>query len=106
MKAIKILSEVIAKDPEYVMAHFNRGIAHLHFGDLQQVRGEDPRKSYVNAIEDFDELAGRVAGFLINAVEKGNLTQQEADDFLAFYKEGLNGYTYLLKPHHTLRRQE
>jgi len=53
-----------------------------------------------------DELAGRVAGFLISAVEKGNLTQQEADDFLAFYKEGLNGYTYLLKPHHTLRRQE
>ncbi len=53
-----------------------------------------------------DELAGRVAGFLISAVEKGNLTQREADDFLAFYKEGLNGYTYLLKPHHTLRRQE
>jgi len=53
-----------------------------------------------------DELAGRVAGFLINAVEKGELTQREADDFLTFYKEGLNGYTYLLKPHHTLRRQE
>ena len=45
-----------------------------------------------------DELAGRIAGFLIASVEKGNLTQKEADDFLALYKEGLNGYTYLIKP--------
>ena len=45
-----------------------------------------------------DELAGRVAGFLIASVEKGTLTQEEADEYLALYKEGLNGYTYLVKP--------
>jgi arginine decarboxylase len=44
-----------------------------------------------------DELAGRVSGFLTNYVENGNITQKDADDFLALYKEGLNGYTYLLK---------
>ena len=45
-----------------------------------------------------DELAGRVAGFLSNYVETKNITQEEADEFLALYKEGLSGYTYLLKP--------
>ena len=44
-----------------------------------------------------DELAGRVSGFLVNYVETGNITQKEADEFLSLYKEGLNGYTYLLK---------
>jgi arginine decarboxylase len=44
-----------------------------------------------------DELAGRVSGFLVNYVEMGNITQKEADEFLSLYKEGLNGYTYLLK---------
>ena len=44
-----------------------------------------------------DELAGRVSGFLVNYVETGNITQEEADKFLSLYKEGLNGYTYLLK---------
>jgi arginine decarboxylase len=43
-----------------------------------------------------DELAGRVSGFLVNYVETGNITQKEADEFLSLYKEGLNGYTYLL----------
>jgi len=43
-----------------------------------------------------DELAGRVSGFLVNYVETGNITQEEADNFLFLYKEGLNGYTYLL----------
>ncbi|UCD10880.1 MAG: biosynthetic arginine decarboxylase [Nitrospinaceae bacterium] len=76
----------------------------LHYEQI--IEGED-----VTDVLDYvqfraDELAGRVAGFLISAVEKEKLTQQEADDFLAFYKEGLNGYTYLLKPHHTLRPQE
>lgn len=44
-----------------------------------------------------DELVGRVAGFLISCVQQGTTTQEEADKFLALYKEGLNGYTYLLK---------
>jgi len=75
----------------------------LHYEEI--IEGED-----VTDVLDYvqfraDELAGRVAGFLISAVEKGNLSQKEADHFLAFYKEGLNGYTYLLKPHHTLRSQ-
>ena len=43
-----------------------------------------------------DELAGRIAGFLISCVKEGTVTQQEADEFLKFYKEGLNGYTYLI----------
>ncbi|PIQ95326.1 MAG: arginine decarboxylase [Nitrospinae bacterium CG11_big_fil_rev_8_21_14_0_20_56_8] len=45
-----------------------------------------------------DELAGRIAGFLISCVQKGTTTQDEADEFLALYKEGLDGYTYLIKP--------
>ena len=64
----------------------------------QIIEGED-----VTDVLDYvqfqgDELAGRVAGFLIASVEKGTLTQKEADDYLALYKEGLNGYTYLIKP--------
>ena len=45
-----------------------------------------------------DELAGRMAGFLIHSVRDGNISQDEADRFLTLYKEGLAGYTYLLKP--------
>ena len=45
-----------------------------------------------------DELAGRIDGFLIGCVQRCVVTQQEADDFLTLYKEGLNGYTYLVKP--------
>ena len=44
-----------------------------------------------------DELSERVAGFLVNYVETGNITQEEANEFLSLYKEGLKGYTYLLK---------
>ena len=44
-----------------------------------------------------DELSGRVSGFLVNYVETGNITQEEANEFLSLYKEGLKGYTYLLK---------
>ena len=44
-----------------------------------------------------DELAGRVSGFLVNYVETGNITQEEANEFLSLYKEGLKGYTYLLE---------
>jgi len=39
-----------------------------------------------------------MAGFLIHAVQAGSITQEEADGFLQFYREGLAGYTYLLKP--------
>jgi len=64
----------------------------------QIIEGED-----VTDVLDYvqfkaDELAGRVAGFLSNYVETENITQKEADEFLTLYKEGLNGYTYLLKP--------
>ncbi len=63
----------------------------------QIIRGEN-----VTDVLDYvsfraDELAGRMAGFLINSVHNGGITQKEADSFLEFYKEGLNGYTYLIK---------
>ncbi len=63
----------------------------------QIIEGED-----VTDVLDYvqfkaDELAGRVSGFLINYVENGNITQEDADEFLKLYKEGLSGYTYLLK---------
>ena len=63
----------------------------------QIIEGED-----VTDVLDYvqfkaDELAGRVSGFLVNYVETGNITQKDADDFLKLYKEGLSGYTYLLK---------
>ena len=45
-----------------------------------------------------DELAGRIDGFLIGCVQRGVVTQKEADDFIALYKAGLDGYTYLVKP--------
>ncbi|MBT7180804.1 MAG: hypothetical protein HN907_14835, partial [Nitrospina sp.] len=31
-------------------------------------------------------------------VQRGVVTQKEADDFLSLYKAGLDGYTYLVKP--------
>ncbi|MGK0180072.1 MAG: arginine decarboxylase, partial [Nitrospinales bacterium] len=37
-------------------------------------------------------------GFLIGCVQRGVVTQKEADDFLNLYKEGLSGYTYLVDP--------
>ncbi|VAX30064.1 Biosynthetic arginine decarboxylase, partial [hydrothermal vent metagenome] len=90
------------------------GDMHNLFGDTNTVHvslNEDGSLNYEQIIEgedvtdvlDYvqfkgDELAGRVAGFLIASVEKGTLTQEEADDYLALYKEGLNGYTYLVKP--------
>ena len=44
-----------------------------------------------------DELAGRMAGFLISSVQNGIIDQEEADEFLSLYKEGLSGYTYLIQ---------
>ena len=46
-----------------------------------------------------DDLVERVSGFLDSSVKKKELSRKEADGFLALYKEGLEGYTYLLKPH-------
>ncbi len=90
------------------------GDLHNLFGDTNTVHvsiKEDGSINYEQIIEgenvtdvlDYvqfsaDELAGRIDGFLIGCVQRGVVTQQEADDFLALYKEGLNGYTYLVKP--------
>jgi arginine decarboxylase len=90
------------------------GDLHNLFGDTNTVHvslKEDGTINYEQIIEgedvadvlDYvqfsaDELAGRIDGFLIGCVQRGAVTQQEADDFLALYKEGLNGYTYLVKP--------
>ena len=64
----------------------------------QIIEGED-----VTDVLDYvqfraDELEGRMAGFLISSVQSGQITQKEADDFLDLYRDGLNGYTYLLHP--------
>ena len=90
------------------------GDLHNLFGDTNTVHvslKEDGTINYEQIIEgedvadvlDYvqfsaDELAGRIDGFLIGCVQRGAVTQQEADDFLTLYKEGLNGYTYLVKP--------
>ncbi len=90
------------------------GDLHNLFGDTNTVHvslKEDGTINYEQIIEgedvadvlDYvqfsaDELAGRIDGFLIGCVQRGVVTQQEADDFLTLYKEGLNGYTYLVKP--------
>ncbi|MDH5457838.1 MAG: biosynthetic arginine decarboxylase [Nitrospinota bacterium] len=90
------------------------GDLHNLFGDTNTVHismNEDGSLNYEQIIEgenvadvlDYvsfraDELAGRMAGFLIHSVRDGNISQDEADRFLTLYKEGLAGYTYLLKP--------
>ncbi len=90
------------------------GDLHNLFGDTNTVHvslNEDGSLKYEQIIEgenvtdvlDYvqfsaDELAGRIDGFLIGCVQRGTVTQKEADDFLALYKEGLDGYTYLVKP--------
>lgn len=90
------------------------GDLHNLFGDTNTVHvslKEDGSLKYEQIIEgenvtdvlDYvqfsaDELAGRIDGFLIGCVQRGVVTQQEADDFLNLYKAGLNGYTYLVKP--------
>ena len=90
------------------------GDLHNLFGDTNTVHvslNEDGSLNYEQIIEgenvtdvlDYvqfsaDELAGRIDGFLIGCVQRGVVTQKEADDFLKLYKEGLNGYTYLVKP--------
>jgi len=90
------------------------GDLHNLFGDTNTVHvslKEDGSLNYEQIIEgedvtdvlDYvqfsaDELAGRIDGFLIGCVQRGVVTQKEADDFLNLYKVGLDGYTYLVKP--------
>ena len=90
------------------------GDLHNLFGDTNTVHvslKEDGSLNYEQIIEgedvtdvlDYvqfsaDELAGRIDGFLIGCVQRGVVTQKEADDFIALYKAGLDGYTYLVKP--------
>ncbi len=90
------------------------GGLHNLFGDTNTVHvslKEDGSLNYEQIIEgedvtdvlDYvqfsaDELAGRIDGFLIGCVQRGVVTQKEADDFIALYKAGLDGYTYLVKP--------
>ncbi|MFQ5482559.1 MAG: biosynthetic arginine decarboxylase [Nitrospinaceae bacterium] len=64
----------------------------------QIIEGENVSDVLAYVSFQADELAGRMAGFLIHAVQAGSITQDEADWFLRFYKEGLAGYTYLIKP--------
>jgi arginine decarboxylase len=90
------------------------GDLHNLFGDTNTVHvslNEDGTLKYEQIIDgedvadvlDYvqfsaDELAGRIDGFLIGCVQRGVVTQKEADDFLSLYKEGLSGYTYLVDP--------
>jgi arginine decarboxylase len=111
---------IIPNEP-YTMGIFLTGAYQEILGDLHNLFGDtnafhislnkDGSLKYEQIIEgedvtdvlDYvqfraDELAGRMAGFLIHSVQKGSISQEEADKFLSFYKEGLDGYTYLIKP--------
>ena len=90
------------------------GDLHNLFGDTNTVHvslKEDGTLKYEQIIEgedvtdvlDYvqfsaDELAGRIDGFRIGCVQRGVVTQKEANDFSNLYKEGLEGYTYLVDP--------
>jgi arginine decarboxylase len=90
------------------------GDLHNLFGDTNTVHvslNEDGTLKYEQIIDgedvtdvlDYvqfsaDELAGRIDGFLIGCVQRGVVTQKDADDFLSLYKAGLSGYTYLVDP--------
>jgi len=64
----------------------------------QIIEGEDVTDVLDYVQFSADELAGRIDGFLIGCVQRGVVTQKEADDFLNLYKKGLSGYTYLVDP--------
>ncbi len=68
----------------------------LHYEQI--IEGEDVADVLDYVQFRADELAGRMAGFLIHGVQKGTISQEEADQFLSLYKDGLSGYTYLTKP--------
>ena len=110
---------IIQNEP-YAMGIFLTGAYQEILGDLHNLFGDtnafhvslnpDGSLKYQQIIEgenvadvlDYvqfraDELAGRMAGFLIHSVHNGSISQDEADRFLAFYKEGLGGYTYHVK---------
>ena len=96
------------------------GDLHNLFGDTNTVHvslKEDGTLNYEQIIEgedvtdvlDYvqfsaDELAGRIDGFLIGCVQRGVVTQKEANDFSNLYKEGLEGYTYLVDPNRTHKK--
>jgi arginine decarboxylase len=70
----------------------------LHYEQI--IEGED-----VTDVLDYvqfraEELAGRISGYLTSCIQRGSISQAEADEFLSLYKEGLSGYTYLLKSPH------
>ena len=64
----------------------------------QTIEGEDVTDVLDYVQFSADELAGRIDGFLIGCVQRGVVTEKEADDFLNLYKKGLSGYTYLVDP--------
>ena len=64
----------------------------------QIIEGEDVTDVLDYVQFSADELAGRIDGFLIGCVQRGVVTEKEADDFLNLYKKGLSGYTYLVDP--------
>ena len=64
----------------------------------QIIEGEDVTDVLDYVQFSADELAGRIDGFLIGCVQRGIVTQKEANDFSNLYKEGLEGYTYLVDP--------
>jgi arginine decarboxylase len=70
----------------------------------QIIEGEDVTDVLDYVQFSADELAGRIDGFLIGCVQRGVVTQKEADDFLNLYKEGLSGYTYLIDPDKPTRK--
>ena len=96
------------------------GDLHNLFGDTNTVHvslNEDGTLNYEQIIEgedvtdvlDYvqfsaDELAGRIDGFLIGCVQRGIVTQKEANDFSNLYKKGLEGYTYLVDPDRTHKK--
>ena len=96
------------------------GDLHNLFGDTNTVHvslNEDGTLNYEQIIEgedvtdvlDYvqfsaDELAGRIDGFLIGCVQRGIVTQKEANDFSNLYKAGLEGYTYLVDPDRTHKK--
>ncbi len=63
----------------------------------QIIEGEDVADVLNYVSFSSDELSGRMAGFLIQAVQKGSITQKESDWFFKFYRDSFSGYTYLIK---------
>ncbi len=72
----------------------------LHYEQI--IEGEDVTDVLDYVQFSAKELADRISGYLTTCIKKGSISQVEADEFFSLYKEGLSGYTYLLKnPHQT-----